>query len=127
MSNQDKKVLLEIHDLQIEGYTGEVWVPIIKGVDLTLHRGEVMGLIGESGAGKSTIGAGAETSVSRSSLTRSQKLLPLSSVCICAMSPPILCPTKTNSSSAGDLSFGSRSRRARARSVRNWEAVIQNG
>ena len=59
MSNQDKKVLLDIHDLKIEGYTGEVWVPIIKGVDLTLHRGEVMGLIGESGAGKSTIGAAA--------------------------------------------------------------------
>ena len=55
----DKSVLLEIKDLSIEGYTGEVWVPIIKGVDLTLHRGEVMGLIGESGAGKSTIGAAA--------------------------------------------------------------------
>ncbi|WP_323763940.1 ABC transporter ATP-binding protein [Marinovum sp.] len=55
----DKSVLLEIRDLKIEGYTGETWVPIIKGVDLTLHRGEVMGLIGESGAGKSTIGAAA--------------------------------------------------------------------
>ncbi|EAQ01561.1 peptide ABC transporter, ATP-binding protein [Pseudooceanicola batsensis HTCC2597] len=54
-----KQVLLEIKDLKIEGYTGETWVPIIKGVDLTLHRGEVMGLIGESGAGKSTIGAAA--------------------------------------------------------------------
>ena len=54
-----KQVLLEIKDLKIDGYTGETWVPIIKGVDLTLHRGEVMGLIGESGAGKSTIGAAA--------------------------------------------------------------------
>jgi len=54
-----KQVLLNIRDLKIEGYTGETWVPIIKGVDLTLHRGEVMGLIGESGAGKSTIGAAA--------------------------------------------------------------------
>lgn len=56
---ENKQVLLKIRDLKIEGYTGETWVPIIKGVDLTLHRGEVMGLIGESGAGKSTIGAAA--------------------------------------------------------------------
>ncbi len=57
--SQDKSVLLEIKDLKIEGYSDETWVDIIKGVDLTLHRGEVMGLIGESGAGKSTIGAAA--------------------------------------------------------------------
>lgn len=54
-----KDVLLKIRDLQIQGYTDETWIDIIKGVDLTLHRGEVLGLIGESGAGKSTIGAGA--------------------------------------------------------------------
>jgi len=54
---KNKDVLLKIRDLKIEGYSDETWLPIIKGVDLTLHRGEVMGLIGESGAGKSTIGA----------------------------------------------------------------------
>ncbi len=56
---QGKKALLEINGLKIQGYTGEQWVDIIKGVDLILRRGEVMGLIGESGAGKSTIGAAA--------------------------------------------------------------------
>lgn len=55
----DSEILLKIRDLKIEGYSDEEWIPIIKGVDLTLHRGEVMGLIGESGAGKSTIGAAA--------------------------------------------------------------------
>ncbi len=55
----EKNLLLDIKDLKIEGYTGDEWIPIIKGVNLRLHRGEVMGLIGESGAGKSTIGAAA--------------------------------------------------------------------
>ena len=54
-----KSVLLEIKDLRIEGYANEKWIEIVHGVNLTLHRGEVMGLIGESGAGKSTIGLAA--------------------------------------------------------------------
>ncbi|MCP4187789.1 MAG: ABC transporter ATP-binding protein [Gammaproteobacteria bacterium] len=57
--SQDKSVLLNIKNLIIEGYSDEKWVGIVHGVDLTLHRGEVMGLIGESGAGKSTIGLAA--------------------------------------------------------------------
>ena len=55
----DKSVLLKIKGLRIEGYADEKWNEIVHGVDLTLHRGEVMGLIGESGAGKSTIGLAA--------------------------------------------------------------------
>jgi peptide/nickel transport system ATP-binding protein len=51
--------LLEIKGLRIEGQSEDVWREIIKGVDLTLRRGEVLGLIGESGAGKSTIGLAA--------------------------------------------------------------------
>ena len=52
-------VLLEIRGLRIEGQSDEKWTEIVKGVDLTLRRGEVLGLIGESGAGKSTIGLAA--------------------------------------------------------------------
>jgi peptide/nickel transport system ATP-binding protein len=52
-------VLLEIRGLKIDGESDEVWRPIVKGVDITLKRGEVLGLIGESGAGKSTIGLAA--------------------------------------------------------------------
>ena len=51
--------LLEIRGLRIEGESGEVWHEIVKGIDLTLRRGEVLGLIGESGAGKSTVGLAA--------------------------------------------------------------------
>jgi len=55
----DSDVLLKIEDLRIEGYSDEKWIEIVHGVDLTLKRGQVMGLIGESGAGKSTIGLAA--------------------------------------------------------------------
>ncbi len=63
MSSEKKRVkgetLLEIRGLKIEGNSDGVWHPIVKGVDVSLKRGEVLGLIGESGAGKSTIGLAA--------------------------------------------------------------------
>ncbi len=58
-AGQSGEVLLEIHGLRIEGQSEDVWHEIVKGIDLTLRRGEVLGLIGESGAGKSTIGLAA--------------------------------------------------------------------
>lgn len=53
------ELLLDIRGLRIEGKSEGAWHPIVKGIDLRLHRGEVLGLIGESGAGKSTVGLAA--------------------------------------------------------------------
>jgi len=59
MTAKDRQLLLEVRDLRIEAYSDDQWIEIVHGVDLDLHRGEVLGLIGESGAGKSTIGLAA--------------------------------------------------------------------
>ena len=56
---QRGEVLLGIRGLKIAGQSDEQWQEIVHGIDLDLHRGEVLGLIGESGAGKSTIGLAA--------------------------------------------------------------------
>ncbi len=55
----DEDRLLTITGLKIQGKQDEEWRPVVHGVDLHLNRGEVIGLIGESGAGKSTIGLAA--------------------------------------------------------------------
>ncbi len=56
----DAKTVLDIRDLFVEAVSprGDV-TDIVRGVSLQVKRGEVLGLVGESGAGKSTIGLAA--------------------------------------------------------------------
>jgi len=48
--------LLDINNLEIEFPSRRGTVKAVKDVTLTVRRGEVLGVVGESGAGKSTIG-----------------------------------------------------------------------
>ncbi len=48
--------LLDIHDLHIEFSSRHGNVVAIQNVSLSLEKGEILGVVGESGAGKSTIG-----------------------------------------------------------------------
>jgi peptide/nickel transport system ATP-binding protein len=50
--------LLEVDDLKITYATKSGPVPAVRGVTFNIERGEVLGLAGESGCGKSTIGLG---------------------------------------------------------------------
>ncbi|MDP6398319.1 MAG: ABC transporter ATP-binding protein [Arenicellales bacterium] len=51
--------LLSMRDLVIEADIDGEWKPIVNGLSMDLHKGEIVGLIGESGAGKSTYGLAA--------------------------------------------------------------------
>jgi len=50
--------VLELRNLSVDYGVGDSAVHAVRGVDLTLHRGEVLGLAGESGSGKSTLAYG---------------------------------------------------------------------
>lgn len=49
----DDNVLLEIKNLRTYFYTEEGTVKAVDGLDLTLHEGETLAVVGESGCGKS--------------------------------------------------------------------------
>ncbi|RAZ84851.1 ABC transporter ATP-binding protein [Cereibacter johrii] len=59
MAVEPSPVVLEIRDLRIEAKSSDSWSEIVRGVSLSLRKGEVLGLVGESGAGKSTVGLAA--------------------------------------------------------------------
>ncbi|PRB15946.1 ABC transporter ATP-binding protein [Microbacterium sp. MYb62] len=48
--------MLTIRDLSVEIRRGDRTVRPVTGVDLTLHRGETLGIVGETGSGKSMTG-----------------------------------------------------------------------
>lgn len=56
---QSAGTVIQIRDLRIEAHADGQWNEIVKGISFDVSRGEVVGLVGESGAGKSTVGLAA--------------------------------------------------------------------
>ncbi|HHU30574.1 MAG TPA: ATP-binding cassette domain-containing protein, partial [Firmicutes bacterium] len=47
--------ILEIKDLVVKYHTDDAVIHAVNGVNLTVKKGETIGLVGETGAGKTTI------------------------------------------------------------------------
>jgi peptide/nickel transport system ATP-binding protein len=56
MDDQTPNNTLEIENLTVEYHTRRGVVHALNGLDLTIRRGSVLGLVGETGAGKTTAG-----------------------------------------------------------------------
>ena len=56
MSDTDNNIVLDIKDLYVEFRTRDSVVKAVNGIDLRIPRGHALGLVGETGAGKTTTG-----------------------------------------------------------------------
>jgi peptide/nickel transport system ATP-binding protein len=54
--SEDTDVLLQVRDLVVEYPTKKGTVQAVSGISFDLHEGETLGIVGESGCGKSTTG-----------------------------------------------------------------------
>ena len=55
---QNQEPILEVKELTISYETRKGLVPAVRGVNFTIEKGQTLGLVGESGCGKSSIDFG---------------------------------------------------------------------
>ena len=53
MEEKNQEVLLEVKNLSISFFNKSGEIQAVRGINYTLHKGEVLGIVGESGSGKS--------------------------------------------------------------------------
>lgn len=55
LQGDDREIVIQTHDLRKVYDTGEVKVEALKGLDLAIRKGEMVGVMGPSGCGKTTL------------------------------------------------------------------------
>ena len=55
VDSSDGAPLLEVDNLTMHYRTGDGWVSAVDGVSFVLHKGEALGMVGESGCGKTSV------------------------------------------------------------------------
>ena len=53
MEEKNQEIILEMKDLSISFFNKSGEIQAVRGINYTLHKGEVLGIVGESGSGKS--------------------------------------------------------------------------
>ncbi|MEQ1516242.1 MAG: ABC transporter ATP-binding protein [Usitatibacteraceae bacterium] len=51
----DADVLIQLSDIRKSYFSAEVETPVLHGVNVTIHKGEFVAIMGQSGSGKSTL------------------------------------------------------------------------
>lgn len=52
---KDREILIELKNIKRQYQTGDVVTEVLKGINLKIHKGEFLSIIGPSGSGKSTL------------------------------------------------------------------------